>query len=84
MRKPVIGIIALCLTALCASCGRVEERTALIKVPEALAEPVKEPDVTMMTTNGDMLELLLDYQLSLRLCNGKLHSIGTAYGHGDR
>ena len=25
MKKPAIGIIALCLTALCASCGRVEE-----------------------------------------------------------
>ena len=84
MRKPAIGITALCLTALCVSCGRATVPPAMVSVPEALAEPVKEPDATMMTTNGDMLELLLDYQLSLRLCNGKLHSIGTAYGHGDR
>ncbi len=57
----------------------------MIEVPAVLTSPIPEPDASHLSTNGDLLELLLDYQLSLRLCNGKLSSIGKAYGaNGDR
>jgi hypothetical protein len=55
----------------------------MIEVPSVLTSPVTEPDPSHVITNGDLLELLLDYQLSLRLCNGKLSSIGQAYGTGN-
>ncbi len=56
----------------------------MIEVPSVLTTQVREPDMSSLTTNGDMLELLIDYQLSLRLCNGKLSSIGQAYGAGNK
>ena len=56
----------------------------MIEVPSVLTTQVREPDMSSLTTNGDMLELLIDYQLSLRLCNGKLSAIGDAYGAGDK
>lgn len=57
----------------------------MTEIPAALTAPVTEPDTSAAATNGDLLELLLDYQLALRVCNGKLSSIGTVYGqHGDR
>ena len=54
----------------------------MIDVPATLTAPVPQPDAAAVTTNGDLLELLLDYQLSLRLCNGKLNAIRSAYGTG--
>lgn len=55
----------------------------MIEIPAPLTSLVAEPDVSAIRTNGDMLEILLDYQLSLRLCNGKLRSLEAAYGkHG--
>lgn len=57
-----------------------KEVPKLIEVPPTLIAPVQEPDVSNIATNGDLLELFLDYQLALRLCNGKLSSIGKAYG----
>lgn len=45
-----------------------------------LTAPVAEPDASDVKTNGELLELLLDYQLSLRVCNGKLSSLGKSYG----
>ena len=80
MKQPVIGITALCLL-LCAGCYK-GEAVKMIDVPSALTAPVQEPDTSAVKTNGDMLELLLDYQLSLRLCNGKLNAIRTGYGTG--
>lgn len=56
----------------------------MIEVPSVLTTQVREPDMSSLTTNGDMLELLIDYQLSLRLCNGKLSAIGDAYGAGNK
>jgi len=53
-------------------------------VPKVLTSAVAEPDTAHVTTNGDLLETLLDYQLSLRLCNSKLNAIEKAYGHGDK
>ena len=53
---------------------------AMIEVPVMLTSPVREPDLSAITTNGDMLDALIDYQASLRICNAKLQSIGTAYG----
>ena len=55
----------------------------MIEVPAMLTKPVTEPDAAHVATNGDLLELLIDYQLSLRLCNGKLDAIGKAYGNGN-
>ena len=51
-----------------------------VEVPATLTAPVVEPDTSNVKTNGELLELLLDYQLSLRVCNGKLTSLGKAYG----
>ena len=51
----------------------------MIEVPAPLVSPVQEPDVSRITTNGDLLEILLDYQLALRVCNGKLSSIEKVY-----
>ena len=73
----VTGIILLSLLVL-SGCSRTEVRLA--EIPAPLVEPVQEPDVSELSTNGDLLELFLDYQLALRLCNGKLSSIGKAYG----
>lgn len=56
----------------------------MIEVPAVLTSPIAEPDTKHLVTNGDLLELIIDYQLSLRLCNGKLSSIGQAYGAGNR
>ena len=56
----------------------------MIDVPSVLTTQVQEPYTGSLKTNGDMLELLLDYQLSLRLCNSKLSTIGKAYGAGDK
>lgn len=56
----------------------------MIEVPAVLTSPIAEPDINHLATNGDLLELLIDYQLSLRLCNGKLSSIGQAYGTSNR
>lgn len=56
----------------------------MIEIPSALTSKVSEPDASAVKTNGDLLELLLDYQLSLRMCNGKLTSIGQAYGRKDK
>lgn len=53
----------------------------MIDVPSVLTTQVHEPDISQLTTNGDLLELLIDYQLSLRVCNGKLSTIGDAYGN---
>lgn len=51
-----------------------------VEIPAGLTAPVAEPDASDVKTNGEMLELLLDYQLTLRVCNGKLTSLGNAYG----
>ena len=58
----------------------------MTEIPAMLTAPVAEPDVSAAATNGDILELLIDYQLSLRVCNGRQNSIGTAYGqrNGDK
>ena len=56
----------------------------MIEIPAPLVSPVAEPDTSHVATNGDLLELLLDYQLALRMCNGKLSSIGQAYGNGTK
>lgn len=52
----------------------------MIEVPAALTAPVAEPDISEVTTNGDLLNALIDYQAGMRMCNAKLQSIGTAYG----
>lgn len=52
----------------------------MIEIPAGLTATVAEPDVSEVTTNGDMLNALIDYQAGLRMCNAKLQSIGTAYG----
>ena len=52
----------------------------MIEIPAPLVAPIKAPDVSAIQTNGDMLNSLIDYQAALRMCNGKLSSIGTAYG----
>ena len=56
----------------------------MIDVPAALTASVQEPAADAVQTNGDLFELLLDYQLSLRLCNGKLNAIRSAYGTGGK
>lgn len=57
----------------------------MIDVPTVLTTPVREPDTSRIATNGDLLEIFLDYQLSLKLCNAKLSSIGDTYGRrGDK
>ena len=53
---------------------------AMIEVPAALTAPVAEPDISDVTTNGDLLNALIDNQAATRICNAKLQSIGTAYG----
>lgn len=55
----------------------------MTNIPPVLTATVAEPDASAVVTNGDLLELLIDYQLSLRMCNGKLTAIGKAYGPGS-
>ena len=83
MKAPAIGMMLLCLLPLCACC-KAQEQKAMIDVPSVLTTQVQEPDASGLSTNGDLLELLLDYQLSLRLCNSKITTIGKAYGAGDK
>lgn len=83
MKAPVIGTTLLFLLPLC-GCYKAQDPKAMINVPSVLTTQVQEPYTDSLKTNGDMLELLLDYQLSLRLCNSKLSTIGKAYGSGDR
>jgi hypothetical protein len=52
----------------------------MIEIPAPLVAPVQEPDVTAIQTNGDLLNSLIDHQAALRMCNGKLSSIGATYG----
>ena len=55
----------------------------MISLPESLTSPVAEPDVSGIQNNGDLLNIMLDYQMSLKLCNGKIEALGAAYGkHG--
>ena len=77
MRQRGIGTILLFLSLLC---GCSKPTPELIDIPAPLVSPVTEPDVSRVSTNGDLLELFLDYQLALRVCNGKLSSIGKTYG----
>ena len=82
MRPHAIGTILLFPLLFCGCSSKV---AAMTEIPPVLTASVPEPDTSAAATNGDLLELLLDYQLALRVCNGKLSSIGTAYGqHGDR
>lgn len=52
----------------------------MIDIPAPLVSPVAEPDLSAIRTNGDLLNSLIDYQASLRMCNAKLQSMGAAYG----
>ena len=76
MQLRVIGTALLFLNLLC---GCSKAAPELIEVPAPLVSPVQEPDVSRITTNGDLLEIFLDYQLALRVCNGKLSSIEKVY-----
>lgn len=46
-----------------------------------LTIPVPEPSAQNITTNGDLLNLLLDYRDALRTCNANLAAIGATYGN---
>ena len=45
-----------------------------------LTIPVPEPAPENISTNGDLLTLLLDYRDALRTCNTNLAAIGATYG----
>ena len=77
MKRPALGMVLLFLSLLF---GCSKPTPELISVPAPLLAPVPEPDMSSIATNGDLLELFLDYQLALRVCNGKLSSIGKTYG----
>ena len=52
----------------------------MIELPKQVTAQVPEPDASKAVTNGDLLELFFDYQMSLRMCNGKLEALEKAYG----
>lgn len=66
----------LCLI-LCAGCSAAKSVKSANELPELalLASPVAEPGMDNLETNGDLVELLLDYQGALQICNGKLDGI---------
>ena len=75
----------LCLI-LCAGCSAAKSARRANDLPELamLASPVAEPGMDTVETNGDLVELLLDYQGALQICNGKLDGIRKfAGGSGD-
>ena len=75
----------LCLI-LCAGCSAARSARSANELPElaALASPVAEPGIDNVVTNGDLVELLLDYQEALQICNGHLDGIRKfAGGSGD-
>lgn len=45
-----------------------------------LTAPIPEPSPIALSTNGDLLEHLLDYRDALRLCNANLAAVGAGYG----
>lgn len=45
-----------------------------------LTMPVPEPVPAELTTNGDLLNLFLDYRDALRTCNANLAVIEASYG----
>ena len=46
-----------------------------------LTIPVPEPAPENISTNGDLLNLLLDYRDALQTCNANLAAIGASYGN---
>ena len=45
-----------------------------------LTMPVPEPVTEDLVTNGDLLDILLDYRDALRMCNANLAAIEAGYG----
>ena len=46
-----------------------------------LTIPVPEPAPDNLTTNGELLNYLLDYRSALQTCNANLAAIGASYGN---
>ena len=48
-----------------------------IPIPAALLSPCTPADLSLIKTNGDLLDALLSDQAAIQTCNGQLQQIGT-------